>query len=252
MAGIGIGLPGVVLRETGAWTCSNIPAVSGKRVADDLRALLKRDVAIGNDCQLFTLSEANGGSAAPYRSAFGAVIGTGLGGGLCIDGKLIETYNSSAGEWGHLSLPARLQGQYALPLFQCGCGLRGCVERYASGSAFAALYCEFTGISIDTPEVIRRMREGDAAARHVFDVAMDVLGYGLASVILVADPHVIVLGGGMSQLSEIYESLPAAVQRHLFNTVTVPPIRPPIFGDAGGTRGAALLARPDHFQQTNA
>jgi N-acetylglucosamine kinase len=246
--GIGVGLPGIAERETGARISSNVAAINGRAVASDLRNLLQRDIAIGNDCQLFALSEANGGSGAGVHSVYGAIVGTGVGAGLCIDGKLIASFNTIAGEWGHLALPARLQQQYALPLFQCGCGLRGCLERYASGSAIGALYSHFTGIPLETPEIVRRMREGEQAASDVFAMVVDALGYGLASVVLVVDPHVIVLGGGLSQLNELYERLPAAVQRHLFASVRVPPILPPTFGDAGGTRGAALLARADHFR----
>jgi N-acetylglucosamine kinase len=156
---------------------------------------------------------------------------------------LLRGYNSLAGEWGHWALPATLRDAYQLPIWHCGCGLSACLERYVSGSGLAALYQEFGGAALDAAAINARAESGEAVAQRTLAVHLDVLGAGLAGLVLVLDPHVIVLGGGLSKLQHLYRDLPAAVARHLFAGARVPPILAPAFGDAGGTRGAALLAR---------
>ncbi len=245
---VGLGMPGVVDPRSGLQLSSNVPALNGQAVAPALTARLQRPVALGNDCQCFALSEAHGGAAAGADSVFGAILGTGAGGGYCVNGRLLRGYNSLAGEWGHCSLPATLREQHGLPLWHCGCGLSACLERYVSGSGLAALYREFGGEPLDAAAINARAENGEALAQRTLAAHLDVLGAGLAGLVLVLDPHVIVLGGGLSKLQRLYRDLPAAVARHLFAGARVPPILPPAFGDAGGTRGAALLARQQQMQ----
>ncbi|MCV2353500.1 ROK family protein [Paucibacter sp. B2R-40] len=244
---VGLGLPGVVDPVSGLQLSSNVPALNGQAVAPALTARLRRPVVVGNDCQCFALSEAHGGAAAGAESMFGAILGTGAGGGYCVGGRLLRGYNSLAGEWGHGGLPATLRERHGLPLWPCGCGLTACLERYVSGSGLAALYQEFGGAALDAAAISERADSGEALAQRSLAVHLDVLAYGLAGLVLVLDPHVIVLGGGLSKLQRLYRDLPAAVARHLFAGARVPPILPPAFGDAGGTRGAALLARQQPF-----
>lgn len=239
---IGVGLPGVRDHD-GRQLSANVPALTGQRVGHDLEARLQRPLRLGNDLQCFALSEANGGAAHGYPSMFGAILGTGAGGGYCIEGRLVAGFNGIAGEWGHWSLPAHLLAKHALPLLDCGCGLRGCIERYVSGSGVAALHRFLGGASMDAAAVIAAAQAGDATAQRALDIHLDLLGHAFASLVMAVDPHVIVLGGGLSQYSPLYDALPAAVQAHLFAGMRVPPILPPCFGDAGGARGAALLAR---------
>ncbi|MDC8770414.1 ROK family protein [Roseateles albus] len=246
---IGLGLPGVVDPCSGLQLSSNVPALNGQAVAPALTARLQRPVAIGNDCQCFALSEACGGAAAGAESMFGAILGTGAGGGYCVGGRLLRGYNSLAGEWGHCSLPATLREQHGLPLWPCACGLSACLERYVSGSGLAALYQFFGGPALDAAAINAQAEAGEALAQRTLAVHLDLLAHGLAGLVLVLDPHVIVLGGGLSKLQRLYRDLPAAVARHLFAGARVPPILPPAFGDAGGTRGAALLARQQQQQQ---
>ncbi|MGH8081294.1 MAG: ROK family protein [Lysobacter sp.] len=241
---IGIALPGVRDRRSGRQLSANVPALTGHRVGADLQARLNRPLHFGNDLQCFALSEAHGGAADGYPSMFGAILGTGAGGGYCLHGRLITGFNGLAGEWGHWSVPAHLLQRHDLPLLDCACGLRGCVERYVSGSGLVALHRHFGGDASDAGSVIAQADAGDALARRVTTIHLDLLGHSLAKLVLVLDPHVIVLGGGLSQHAPLYEVLPAAVAAHLFNGVQVPPIVPPRFGDAGGARGAALLAWP--------
>ncbi len=177
---------------------------------------------------------------------FGVILGTGAGGGFCVGGRLIAGHNGIAGEWGHWSLPATLQQRHDLPLLACGCGLRGCLERYVSGSGLAMIHERRGGDALDAAEVVARAQAGDAIAQQALAIHRDLLGYSFASLILALDPHVIVLGGGLSKLEQLYRDLPAAIAPYLFDGVRVPPILPPTFGDAGGARGAALLVRQHH------
>lgn len=242
-AAIGLGLPGVRDAASGRQLSSNVPALTGQEVGRDLRTRLKHPLHLGNDCHCFALSEALGGAAEGYASMFGAIVGTGAGGGYCIDGRLIAGGNGIAGEWGHWSVPATLLARHGLPVWDCACGLRGCMERYASGSGLAAIHRHLGGAAIDASAIAAQAQAGDAVALRALKIHRDLLGYGLAGLVLALDPHVIVLGGGLSKFDALYRELPAAVAAHLFEGLRVPPIRPPKFGDAGGARGAALLAR---------
>lgn len=244
--GVGIGLPGVRDRITGIQLSANVPTLTGHSVADDLQSLLQRPLHVGNDLQCFALSEARDGSAAGYASMFGAILGTGAGGGYCVGGELIAGANGIAGEWGHWSIPATLLQRHALPVLDCRCGLRGCLERYVSGGGLALIHQTRGGPAVDAAGVHALAIGGDAIAQHALDVHRDLLGYSFASLIMAIDPHVIVLGGGLSKLDLLYRELPGAIAPYLFQGVRVPPILPPRFGDAGGARGAALLARQHH------
>ena len=243
---VGLGLPGVRDRASGRQLSANVPSLTGHTVGADLQARLQRPLELGNDLQCFALSEAHDGTAAGYPSMFGVILGTGAGGGFCVGGRLIAGHNGIAGEWGHWSLPATLQQRHDLPLLDCGCGLRGCLERYVSGSGLAMIHARRGGTALDAAEVVARAQAGDAIAQQALDIHRDLLGYSFASLILALDPHVIVLGGGLSKLEQLYHDLPAAIVPYLFQGVRVPPILPPTFGDAGGARGAALLARQHH------
>ncbi|WP_242111821.1 ROK family protein [Luteimonas aquatica] len=240
---VGMGLPGIRDRASGRQVSSNVPALTGRRVGEDLRARLRRPLYLGNDCQCFALSEAYGGAAAGYPSMFGATIGTGAGGGFCVDGRLIAGGNGIAGEWGHWTVSAALLAQHQLPLLDCACGLRGCVERYVSGGGLARIHRQLGGEELDAIALDARAAQGDARAMRALEIHHDLLGHSLAALVLALDPHVIVLGGGLSKSEALFRAMPAAVARHLFEGVHVPPILPPAFGDAGGARGAALLAR---------
>jgi len=248
-AAVGLGMPGVVDAATGCQLSSNVPALNGRRVGPALAAALGRPVHMGNDCQCFALSEAQGGAADGLPSMFGAILGTGAGGGFCVGGRLVAGYNGLAGEWGHWPVPAALLLRHDLPLLPCPCGLRGCLERYVSGSGLASLYqlrSTSAPDAIDAAAVHALAGQGDEAAADALAIHLDLLAQGLAGLVLALDPHAIVLGGGLSKLQRLYDELPAAMARHLFSGARVPPLLPPRFGDAGGARGAALLA----FQQS--
>ncbi|MBB4844462.1 N-acetylglucosamine kinase [Paucibacter oligotrophus] len=244
---LGIGLPGLRDGQTGLQISSNVPCLHKQPVVELLEKRLGRGgrrLAFGNDCQCFALSEAYGGAAAQARSMFGAILGTGAGGGFCADGRLLRGAQGLAGEWGHMAVPARLALHYQLPLVACGCGLQGCLETYVSGSGMRRLHQFFSGRVSEPAAIAAAAEAGDAAARHTLDCYFDLLGYGLAQLVLLLDPEVLVLGGGLSQMPLMYQRLPAAMRPHLFAQVRPPRVLPPRFGDAGGSRGAALLALP--------
>lgn len=243
---IGIGLPGVRDRSSGRQLSANVPGLTGRLVADDLQARLQRPLAFGNDLQCFALSEAHAGAGAGYPSMFGAILGTGAGGGFCVGGQLVAGANGIAGEWGHWSIPATLLQRHALPVLACACGLRGCLERYVSGNGLALIHEGLGADAVDASAVVALAHAGDAIATQALAIHRDLLGYSFANLVLAIDPHVIVLGGGLSKLEQLYRDLPAAIAPYLFQGVRVPPILPPTFGDAGGARGAALLARQHH------
>lgn len=243
---VGIALPGIRDRASGRQLSANVPALTGHEVGADLESRLQRPLQLGNDLHCFALSEANGGAAQGYASMFGAILGTGAGGGYCIQGRLVDGYNGIVGEWGHWSIPAHLLALHGLPLLDCACGLRGCLERYVSGSGLAALHRKLGGTSADAAAVTDAADAGDASARQALAIHLDLLGHAFASLVMAIDPHVIVLGGGLSRHKPLYAALPGSVQAHLFKGMRVPPILPPQFGDAGGARGAALLARLQH------
>ena len=156
-APIGIALPGVRDRRSGRQLSANVPALTGQCVAQDLQARLQRPLHFGNDLQCFALSEAHGGAADGYPSMFGAILGTGAGGGFCLQGRLLSGFNGLAGEWGHWSVPGHLLQRHGLPLLDCGCGLRGCVERYVSGSGVAMIERHLGGSAADVVEKIRAL-----------------------------------------------------------------------------------------------
>ncbi|NCT83673.1 MAG: ROK family protein [Comamonadaceae bacterium] len=241
-AAIGVGIPGFVDPRTGCHVSANIPALRGQRVPPMLQARLKRPVQVANDCHCFALSEAHGGAAARFDSMFGLVIGTGAAGGYCVNGRLLKGSNGALGETGHTPISAAVLQRHGLPLFDCACGQRGCLERYVSGSGLQAIYTHLSGEQRDGQAIMALADAGDATARQALAVHVDVLASSLASLVLHLDPGAIVLGGGLSQLGHLYEQLPDQVTRHLVRGMVAPPILPPAFGDAGGTRGAAVLA----------
>lgn len=242
-APVGIGLPGVTDSRSGRQLSSNVPALNGRQVCNMLQQALARPVAIGNDCQCFALSEAEGGAANGLPTMFGAILGTGAGAGWCAGGRLQRGHNGIAGEWGHWPLPATLAELYGLELIPCPCGRTGCLERYVSGPGMARLHRHFGGDGAEPLAIAARANAGDQLAHRTLAVHLDLLAHGLACVVLCLDPHAIVLGGGLSNLPHLYLDLPVALQRHLFAGAYPPPILPPRFGDAGGVRGAALLIR---------
>lgn len=239
-ATVGIGLPGMI-DPHGVTSCPNVPGVAGRYTVKDIEESLGRPVAAGNDARNFALSEANGGTGDGRDRVLGIVLGSGMGGGLCIGGSIYAGANNIAGEWGHMLLPATLQQRYDFPLRPCGCGATACIEQYFSGPGFAWMHEHLTGRKAGVPELTEAMRNGDEAAERVFDAYIDGLATCLSQLLIYYDPDVIVLGGGLSKIPEIIERLPAAFPDVPYSEKEIPDILLAKFGDASGVRGAAIL-----------
>jgi len=239
---IGIGMPGII-DKNGLVKSANVPCSTGKNIIKDLNDALHCEVSIGNDCRLFALSESVGGAGDGYKRVYGAIIGTGAAGGFCIDGQLYNGRSGFAGEYGHLPVSAFLIDKYDLPIKTCGCGLTGCYEAYVSGPGLAWIYQHFGAKNRDTYHFVQQLDAGDEIAKVAFNCYMDLLGASFASLILSYDPDIIVVGGGVSKIDQVIESLPSFVNNHLFSGVHCPPIKRAKYGDSSGVRGAAILRK---------
>lgn len=239
---IGIGMPGI-MDKNDCVKSANIRCATGKPLVIDLEKKLGRKVAVANDCRLFALSESCGGAGDKQKVVYGAIIGTGAGGGLCIDGKLFETSNNVAGEYGHLSASGYLLQKYALSARPCGCGLIGCSEAYIAGPGLGWLYHHFGSGTNSTAKFVEDLRNKKPIALTTFSCYMDFLGSAFSSLVLSYDPDVIVVGGGLSKIDEIIDALPNAIDQHLFTGVVSPVISRAKFGDSSGVRGAAILGK---------
>jgi fructokinase len=236
---VGIGMPGSVSPRTGLVQGANSTWLNGMPLDRDLEARLGRPVRLANDANCFALSEAVDGAGRGARSVFGVIIGTGCGGGLVFDGRLIDGPNAIGGEWGHNPLPWSLPEEHPGP--PCWCGRRGCMEAWVSGPALAADHLRVCGESLDAEAIAARAGRGDPAARATLHRHADRLARGLAHVINVFDPEVIVLGGGLSRMAHLYDEVPGLARPHVFAADPTIDIRPPRWGDASGVRGAAWL-----------
>lgn len=236
---LGVGAPGSVSPRTGVMRNANSTYLNGRRFQEDLQAALGREVRLANDANCLALSEATDGAAAGARVVFAIIIGTGCGGGLVVDGRLVEGANGIGGEWGHIPLPWPQPTETPGP--KCWCGHSNCLETWVSGSGFKRAFTAATGRELDGPEVIDAMRNGDPAATQAFAQYVDQLGRAMAVVCNIIDPNVFVLGGGMSNVDELYGRLPEAVGRYVFSDSWDAAIVKARWGDSSGVRGAARL-----------
>ena len=236
---VGIGMPGSVSPRTGLVQGANSTWLNGMPLGRDLEARLGRPVRLANDANCFALSEAVDGAGRGTRSVFGVIIGTGCGGGRVFEGRLIDGPNAIGGEWGHNPLPWSLPEEHPGP--PCWCNRRGCMEAWVSGPGLAADHLRVTGEGIDAETIAARAASGDATAIATLHRHAGRLARGLAHVINIFDPAVIVLGGGLSKMAHRYAALPALVRPHVFAADPLVNIRPPRWGDASGVRGAAWL-----------
>lgn len=245
---VGIGIPGAISPATGLIKNANSTWLIGRPFQDDLERALGRDVRLANDANCLTVSEATDGAAAGARVVFGVILGTGTGGGLVVDGHLNVGANAIGGEWGHNSLPWPSIDEVPGPA--CYCGRSGCLETFLSGPGLAADYARASGTNGATSEdVVVRSAAGDAVASRCLDVWEDRLARGLASVINLVDPDVIVVGGGLSRIDRLYANVPARWGRYVFSDALVTRLVPAAHGDASGVRGAAWLWRNDAEKQ---
>jgi fructokinase len=236
---VGIGIPGAESLRNGHIKNANSTCLIGRPLRRDLEAALGRPVRLANDANCFALSEATDGAGRGAAVVFGAILGTGVGGGIVAHGRLLLGAHAIAGEWGHNPLPRPGAGD--LPSPPCYCGRSGCIESYLSGPALAADHQRHSGDAIDAAEIARRAGAGDPVCEATLHRYEERLGRALASVINLLDPDVIVLGGGLSQLGRLYRNLPVCCGPHVFSDDFRTRIVPPAHGDASGVRGAAWL-----------
>ncbi len=239
---VGIGLPGFI-DDLGRTISANIPCINGQPFTKDMSRELDRPVGFENDVKVFILSEARGGAANGVRYALGLVLGTGVAGGLCIDGELYHGKQNFAGEYGHIPLPATIQQQYNLPLRKCGCGAVGCVEQYLSGPGLLWICRHFGGSYRDVPDFVRSIQSNDKKALSIFQIYIDCISSHLAILTSMFDPDVIVLGGGLSNVKELYQQIAVSINKFLIAGVEAPQVVAPKFGDSSGVRGAAILGQ---------
>ncbi|MBO9574557.1 MAG: ROK family protein [Sphingobium sp.] len=237
---VGIGVPGSLSPRTGLMRNANSLWLNGKAFKHDLEAALGREIRLANDANCLVLSEALDGAAAGRRSVFGVIIGTGVGGGLVIDGKLVEGSARIAGEFGHTPLPWPRNSEF--PGETCWCGRSNCLEAWVSGTGFQRAYARSVGRDvIPAAKIIEGARAGDIKQREAFDDYVDRLARGLAVVANIVDPDCFVLGGGMSNVTELYGALPDRVRHYAFSDVWDGEIVQARWGDSSGVRGAAML-----------
>jgi fructokinase len=242
-ATVGIGMPGSLSPMTKLIQGANSTWLNGRAFDRDLASRLGRPVRIANDANCFALSEATDGAAAGASCVFGVIIGTGCGGGVVVNGRLIEGARGIGGEWGHNPLPwADADGHAGEhPGTVCWCGRPGCLENWVSGTGLAADHKRVAGQQLSGEQIAAAAAGGDTAAQATLDRHASRLARGLAHVVNLFDPDVIVLGGGLSQLPHLYRVLPSLMARWVFSDTPDVTIRPPKWGDASGVRGAAWL-----------
>ncbi len=228
---VGIGIPGALSQVTGLVKNANSTWLIGRPLKQDLEKALGRPVRLENDANCFALSEATDGAGKGAAVVLGVILGTGVGGGIAVNGKVLTGANAIAGEWGHNPLP--LPTAEDLPLPPCYCGRAGCIETYLSGPALTRDHERATGRRLAPEQVVF---DEKTMARYE-----ERLARALASVINVLDPDVIVLGGGMSNVSRLYTEVPRLWTRHVFSDHVATRLAPPAHGDSSGVRGAACL-----------
>lgn len=246
---VGIGTPGAISLATGRMKNCNTTCLNDMPLVEDLHARLERPVRIANDADCFALSEAVDGAGAGARSVFGVILGTGVGGGLCYEQRLLKGVNAICGEWGHTTLPLNAyrpgtaSAAYApLPGYRlCYCNRFDCVESWLAGPALERSYADSTGEPLAAPKIVELAESGDERAGAIVDQYANLLALGLSTVINIVDPDVIVLGGGMSNTGVLYTLVPEYLPRYVFSDRIDTRIARAVHGDSSGVRGAAWL-----------
>src|SRR3989454_2873566 len=236
---VGIGTPGAVSRESGRLKNAYASVLNGMPVKPDLERLLGREVRFANDANCFALSEAIDGAAKGAQVVFGAILGTGVGGGVVVERKAVEGANSIGGEWGHNPLPRPAPGE--LPGLRCACGRDGCIEAFLSGPGLARDHLLATGEARGPADIAALAESGDRGCAAPFERYEERLARALGSVINLLDPEVILLGGGLSKIERLYLNVPARWSRHVYSDTVVTRLVKAVHGDASGVRGAARL-----------
>jgi len=240
---VGVGIPGTISQATGRIKNANSTWLNGTPLSDDLSRMLDRPIRLANDANCFALSEATDGAGAGAGVVFGVIIGTGTGGGIVVDQRVLTGANGVAGEWGHNPLPAPRDGESPGPV--CYCGRRGCIETFLSGPALAGDYAASGGAGVTAQEIAARAAAGEARAIASLERYEERMARALGSVINLLDPDVVVLGGGLSNISRLYERVPQLWGPYVFSDRIGTRLARAVHGDSSGVRGAAWLWGPD-------
>jgi fructokinase len=236
---VGVGTPGAISPRTGLIKNANSTVLNGRALDRDLAHMLGRPVLLENDANCFALSEAVDGSASDVEVVFGVILGTGVGGGIVIDKRLVSGRNRIAGEWGHNPLPWPTPEE--LPGESCYCGKTGCIETFLSGPAISRQFHARTGRNLTGEAISVAAAAGDIEALSMLEVYEDRLARGLAHVVNILDPGKIVLGGGLSNIERLYQTIPGLLQRYVFSDGVDTAVVRALHGDSSGVRGAAWL-----------
>jgi len=240
---VGVGIPGAVSPATGLVKNSNSTWLNGTPLAEDLSRILDRPVRFANDANCFALSEAADGAAAGAAVVFGVIIGTGTGGGVVVQQRVLTGANAIGGEWGHNPLPAPRHDEHPGP--ECYCGRRGCIETFLSGPALARSYIANGGAALTAAEIAARARAGEPLANRTLERYEERLARALGSIINVLDPDIVVLGGGLSNIDRLYERVPKLWPAYVFSDRVDTRLVRAMHGDSSGVRGAAWLWEGD-------
>ena len=237
---IGIGMPGCVSHDSSLVKNANSVWLNGKPLKKDLQNKLERKIYLENDANCFALSEAVDGAGKGNNVVFGVIIGTGVGGGIIVDQKVIQGKNNIAGEWGHITLPNRTEDEKKYNK-KCYCDRDGCIETYLSGPGFANCYNLRHNTSLDSHDIIKNYPK-DEKSKFALEQYINHLARGLSIIVNVLDPDIIVLGGGMSNIKFIYEKINIELKKYVFSDICHTKVVKNIHGDSGGVRGAAWLS----------
>jgi fructokinase len=235
---VGIGIPGAISPATGLVKNANSTWLNGRPLDRDLAAALSREIRLANDANCFALSEATDGAGQGKRVVFGVILGTGVGGGVVVHGKVLTGPNAIAGEWGHNPLPWPEPNERGSA---CYCGKSGCIETWLSGPALSAAFEHEAGHKLDGAAIAERAKQNDVAAESLLAAYEHRLAKALAHVVNLIDPDVIVLGGGLSNLDRLYTNVQPLIARHAFSDAIATPVVRNHWGDSSGVRGAAWL-----------
>lgn len=247
-APVAIAITGVIDPLNGIIKCANIPCIDGRPLADDLAVRLGRRVTIGNDADCFALAEAVEGAGRGHRVVFGAILGTGVGGGLIIDGRVLAGAGGFAGEWGHGPVAATSAGTppAEIPRFACGCGLSGCVDTVGGARGMERLHRHLHGSEASSIAIVDAWLAGDEAAARTIEIFVDLLASPLALVVNVVGAGIVPVGGGLGRVPELVALIDVAVRQRILRRTEAPLVVPGVLTVEPGLVGAAILGLAEH------
>ena len=246
---VGLGIPGMIHPETKLAHCVNIACLNNKPLLTDLETRLKRSIYIENDANCFVLSEVYGGAANKHKTVFGIILGTGCGSGLFLNGKLHKGKRHLAGEWGHTPIPRHIMqlANTDFPVLPCDCGLTDCLENYLSGGGLSTIYQYYSHKYISCEAIIDDFTKNKPEAQKSIALYCELLACTLGAIVNLLDPNMIVVGGGLSNFSNLYDYIPQQLNKYTMHSNPLPPFLPAHFGSDSGVRGAALLNSVDYI-----